>query len=49
MYSYDVWIWKVPIVVTVDLSARWDRTEPWIRDNSMLVFLSGPSWITNMC
>ena len=44
MYSYDVWIWKVPIVVTVDLSARWDRTEPWIRDNSMLVFLSGPSW-----
>jgi len=48
MYSYDVWIWKVPIVVTVDLSARWDRTEPWIRDNSMLVFLSGPSWITNI-
>ena len=48
MYSYDVWIWKVPIIVTVDLSARWDRTEPWIRDNSMLVFLEGPSWITRI-
>ena len=44
-YSYDVWLWRVPIVVTVDMSAQWDQTEPWIRDNSKHVFLDGPSWI----
>ena len=45
MYAYDVWIWKVQIVITVDMSARWNQQEAWIRDNSMLVFLTGPSWI----
>ena len=45
MYSDEIWIWKVPIVVTVDLSASWDQDEPWIRDNSERVFLSGPSWV----
>ena len=45
MYSYDVWIWRVPIVVTVDLSAAWDQSEPWIHDNSTPVFLCGPSWV----
>ena len=44
MYSYDVWLWRVPIVVTVDLSARWQQDEPWINDNSVCVFLDGPSW-----
>ena len=44
MYSYDVWLWRVPIVVTVDMSAKWNPAEPWIRDNSFHVFLEGPSW-----
>ena len=45
MYSYDIWIWRVPIVITVDLSADWDQAEPWIHANSMHVFLRGPSWV----
>ena len=44
-YSYDVWLWKVPIVVTVDTSANWDQQEPWIYANSKYIFLEGPSWI----
>ena len=44
-YSYDVWIWRVPIVVTVDMSAVWDPAELWIKDNCHNVFLQGPSWI----
>ena len=43
-YSYDVWIHRVPIVITVDLSANWCPDEPWIRDNCFDVFLTGPSW-----
>ena len=39
MYSYSVWLWKVPIVVTVDDSAEWDSTEPWITENAMEVLL----------
>ena len=45
IYSFDVWLWRVPIVVTVDLSAEWDQAEPWIRDNSRLIFLDGPCWV----
>ena len=44
-YSYDVWLWRAPIVVTVDTSANWDQQEPWIYENSKYVFLEGPSWI----
>ena len=39
MYSYSVWLWKVPIVVTVDDSAERDSTEPWIAENAMEVLL----------
>ena len=38
-YSYDVWLWRVPIVVTVDLSAAWDPAEAWIKANSVDVYL----------
>ena len=24
MYSYDVWLYQVPLVVTVDMNAKWD-------------------------
>ena len=44
-YSYDVWLWRVPIVITVDMSATWDQNEPWIQANSTHVFLEGQSWV----
>ena len=43
-YVYDVWIYKVPIVVTVDMTATWDPQELWIRENCFDVFLQGPCW-----
>ena len=43
-YSYDVWLWRVPIVVTVDLSAAWNPAEPWIQANSLRVFLDRGCW-----
>ena len=45
MYSYDVWLWRVPLVVTVDMSAKWDPEELWVRDNCVDVLLDGPSWV----
>ena len=44
-YSYDVWLWRVPIVVTVDMSAEWDQHEPWIEANAIHVVLDGQSWV----
>ena len=44
IYSYEVWIWRVPIAITIDMSARWDQQEPWIQANSHEVFLDGPAW-----
>ena len=44
MYSYEVWLFRVPIVVTVDMSADWDPSEPWIKENCFDVLLQGPSW-----
>ena len=44
LYAYEVWLWRVPIVLTVDMSAEWDQAEPWISANSRHVFLHGPSW-----
>ena len=44
-YSYDVWLWRVPIVVTVDLSAAWDPAEAWIKANSVDVYLDRGCWV----
>ena len=44
-YSYDVWLWRVPIVVTIDMSAEWDQQEPWIQANSIHAFLEGESCV----
>ena len=44
IYAYDVWLYQVPIVVTVDMSARWDPHEDWIAANSVEVFLHGPCY-----
>ena len=45
MYSYTVWLYQVPLVVTVDMSAKWDPLEPWICENCCDVLLTGPSWV----
>ena len=44
IYAYQVWLCAVPIVVTVDLSARWNPSEAWISANCFDVFLSGPCY-----
>lgn len=44
IYSYDVWIWRVPLVVTVDLSAKWQPQDQWVQANCHEVVLTGPSW-----
>lgn len=45
MYSYPVWLYRVPIVVTIDLSAEFDENEPWIAENCWHLFLSGPCYL----
>ena len=44
IYAYQVWLYKVPIVVTVDLSAYWEPSEPWIKANCFDLFLPGPCY-----
>lgn len=44
MYAYSVWLYQVPIVLTVDTSATWSPQEDWIFANSVDVFLSGPCY-----
>ena len=48
MYSYSAWLWRVPIVVTIDMSATWGPLEPWIAANSVDAFLHGPSYIMHI-
>ena len=42
IYAYSVWLYKIPIVGTVDLSATWNSSDPWMRDNMVLIDLLGP-------
>ena len=44
IYSYQVWLYQVPIVVTVDMSAKWTPAEPWIKDNCVDIYLDGPCY-----
>ena len=46
IYAYSVWLWRTPIVVTVDMSAKWDPQELWIQANCLDVFLSGPCYLS---
>ena len=46
MYSYPVWIYRIPVVVTVDMTAKWDTDEPWIKENCFHIFLDGPSYMS---
>ena len=44
IYAYDVWLYQVPIVGTVVMSARWDPYEDWIAANSVEAFLHAPCY-----
>lgn len=44
VFSYEVYLFRAPIVVTIDESAAWDDTEPWIRENQHLIALGGPCY-----
>ena len=44
IYAYTVWLYKIPIVLTVDTSAVWDAHEPWIAANSVDIFLDRPCY-----
>ena len=44
MYSYPVWLYRVPIVVTVDMTAEWNVNEPWTKENCFYIFLDGPCY-----
>ena len=45
MYSYDVCLFKLPVIETVDMSATRDPQEVWIKQNCFDVMFSGPSWL----
>ena len=45
MYSYEVWLHCVPIVITVDLSAKWNSNDEWIKENCIEILLDGPCWV----
>ena len=39
---------SIPIVITVDLSAKWDPEEQWIKENCFDVLLEGPCWVEDV-
>ncbi len=41
---YRVWLWKVPIVLTVDTQAAWDPENEWVAQNCADVVLSEPCY-----
>ena len=45
---YEVWLHRVPIVITVDLSATWNSNEEWVKENCMELFLEGPCWVEDL-
>ena len=42
IYRYSVYIFAVPIIMTVDHSAEWDSSEPWLAENVELIDLYEP-------
>jgi len=45
IYSYDVCLWRVPMVITVDLSADWYPEDAWIKENCIDILSDGPGWV----
>ena len=46
MYSYWVWLWKVPVVLTVDTQAAWDSNNKWVKENCWEVTFAEPCYTT---
>ena len=46
VYSYRVWLWKVPVVFTVDTQATWDRDNKWVEENCWEVTFAEPCYTT---
>ena len=44
MYAYRIWLWGVPIVMTVDLQAKWNSDDGWIRENCVEVVFNEPCY-----
>ena len=44
MYAYHVWLWKVPIVLTVDTQAVWDSENSWVKENCFEVVFDEPCY-----
>jgi len=44
MYAYRIWLWGVPIVLTVDLQAKWNSDDGWIRENCYEVVFTEPCY-----
>ncbi|CAJ1346149.1 unnamed protein product, partial [Effrenium voratum] len=44
IYAYSVWLFRTPLVVTVDLSAEWNSSELWLADNMFEVVLESPCY-----
>ena len=44
-FAYAAWLWRIPIVVTVDLQAKWDSADGWAAENCIEISLDGPSWV----
>ena len=45
MYSYCVWLWRAPIVLTVDTEAEWNSENPRIKDNCYEVAFEEPCYM----
>jgi hypothetical protein len=39
-----IWLWGVPIVLTVDLQAKWNSDDGWIRENCYEVVFTEPCY-----
>ena len=45
IYSYSVWLFRCRLVVTVDLSAVLEGSEPWLADNMFELFFDDPCYL----
>ena len=39
-----LWLWKVPVVLTVDTQAAWDSNNKWVKENCLEVTFAEPCY-----
>ena len=44
MYACRIWRWGMPIVLTVDLQAKWNSDDGWIQENCYEVVFTEPCY-----